>query len=473
MHEGAIAQGRLEMSAQLELANRSAESLNEVVLALNPGLEVAHATLNEQAATALREGETVRLIAPQLAVAPGRTAMVNLHYRGAPLLLREDYSSDQDMRGGGTTRFNRPVRTYLDARTILLLRDGDWRIWPLVSGEHSAIRNAIHLRVPADLAVMSSSEQTRQAGQVLHVWSAQPPQLLLVAGDYQTEQRAEGRISRGSASNPANTDIAVAALRLQHTLTTWLDAPIAASTPQAVTLPYVRDVVIGGNIIGVPALTSFFTVDGYILANEPPLQRVLGLRLAQAVLADRIAWAAASLNTSGEPRSQRTDCTISPAGKQHCITTVLGANSSQAPQGRLVEPRITSPARYALSIVVGNRITALDAQTRAEEQRFWQQLAASDPHSAIRDDNPFEAFFALKRRGLLPQRLSEQEAQHIAQLVVRLDEFYQQTGDVEFAAFVRTLAATHPIGGAPLTTDAFLQQVEAALLNTKDNAAIR
>lgn len=227
--------------------------------------------------------------------------------------------------------------------------------------------------------------------------------------------------------------------------------------PRSPVLYRVTAQLIGRTAVGLPPVVQFFTFDGYLVDREPQLQRLMPIRLAHAMLNDRIGWDTAPLNTTGEPRSQRTTCHTETNGQQRCTTTVVGINSSQAPHGRLFEPRIVSPALYAFSVIVGNRVALVDNKIQADERQLWQQLSAP----AKPGDN-FSALMALRQRGLLPTHLQDQEAQRIALLVLELDALQQQMDDAAFAAFIRNLAFAHPLGGTPLSDDVLQRHLKIA-----------
>lgn len=455
-HEGRIDPNGMTIDSRLEITNLDAKPVSTVLLALNPGLEVMYATLNGQPAKTQREGETVRLTVPNMTVASGQSITLTLAYRGSPILLREDYSSDQDMRDGETIRFSRPVRGYHDHQSLLLLRDGDWRIWPIVSGAHIAPKNELRLQVTGYPTILSSGEQIPQpSGPVAHTWSTHPPQLLFVAGLYRAEPLGRATILVAPKGSSYDWTMATEAVQLRQKLDTWIGDADGTVTYHAVTLPYVRDVAIGGMLVGVPAVVQFSTFDGYVLQNDEQLPRLLSIRLAHAALSDRIAWAVAPLNNSGEARARRVICANLGENDQGCETIALGVNSSQAPHGRLREPRVPSPALYALSVIVGNQIAGVDVRTQDEERQLWQQLSV--PAQAGDD---FAASIALRRRGLLPQRLSIEETRRIAQLVKQMDEIYVHKGHTAFATFIRDLIESYPPGGQPLTEQAFLKQIE-------------
>lgn len=471
-HLVTIEQTTLTANASLELINTSTQPLSSLVLALNPGLQVTQAQLDGQSVRVQPEGEAVRMYANQ-PIAPQQQVQLTLSYTGQPRLLREDYSHANGLSREEPTRFSRLVRSYLDNDVLLLQRDGDWRIWPLSSGPHLARQNRLQISFQATGTVVSSSEQVEQQDQrSVHTWSDQLPQLLISAAPYQRIESDAGVLYLAPMGNPLDYERATTLLRLRQSLAAWLGEPGAATPYQAIILPYTQDIMSGGSLVGMPASAAIPSseVQENSYTDAEWAQRIWALRLVNDMLSERIAWETAPLNTTGQPLSVSTECTYDAAGNENCVQQIRGDNTPQAPQGRLVEPKLTSPLLHAWSVVMSRSILSNDFAPSAleEEQELWNTLQAS-----AQANNPNqrseEAQRLLDQRGLLPGSFKSDEATNlrIAELVMQIDQLHQELGDAGLRNLLQEMALAHPPGAAPLTETAFQHLVTTALAQTK------
>lgn len=460
-HSGAVAGARIEMDARLALRNASEVEQSSVVLALNPGLQVSQAAVDGRPAEVRREGEAVRLSWPGGAIGPGEPAQVDLSYAGPLRLLREDYALVSSALGRDPTAFRRPVGAYLDTQVTLLQRDGDWRVWPLVAGPHLATEETgLELAVPASQPIASSGALLSQgrAG-VTYRWSGALPQLLLASAPYRVEREPGGGLLL-VAPQAGRRDAARArsALDVRRALAGWLEGEGAAGPYQVALLPYARETALGGAVIGLPGVPERDGVD----ASGQETVRHLAASLSQAWLLERLAWPAGALNTEGQLRAYVIESKRDETGQLQTVTRSLGGVNPQAPHGRLVEAREPTPLFTALSTVLGQGAMLRangDAAALADERRLWATLAAaaaaSNEERWQQVETLSKAERALSSQGLLSR--DPGDAYQLASLVVEIDHLRGNLGDEAFARLVRELAARHPLGGAPLTEDAFWQ----------------
>jgi len=459
-HTGVIVDSSIKMSAQLTLRNASGVEQSSLVLALNTGLQVNQASVNDQPVNIRREGEAIRLTFPGSPVDPGETVEVGLSYAGFPCLLREDYSLVTSTNGQSPTAFRSPVYVYLDSQVVLLQRDGDWRAWPLVAGPHLAVEgDELELTVHRALPIVSSGDIVEQRrSEITYRWLGRLPQFLLASAPYHVEHQADGTTLIAPLSDRRDAAHASTALTLRRTLADWLEVERPTEPHQAVILPYVGDVVVSGLVIGLPAIGSEWGLWDDVYETSFWSTRGLASALSRAWLTERITWPAGKLDTEGQLRSSITECDEpNETGQQRCVTRSLGGVNPQAPAGRLVEVKEISPLLEALSAVLGQQMTFRitgDQEALVEERRLWSALAAAPGELGYLEAKTFEM---LSSRGLLPRRSTIEDGHEIANLVMEIDHLHNDAGDEIFAQFVQELIMRHPVGSTPLTDDAFWQ----------------
>ncbi|NJO83719.1 MAG: hypothetical protein HC828_13570 [Blastochloris sp.] len=433
-HSGTVQRDTLRVTASLQLVNTTAASQSEIVLRLNPGLQVEQAQVNGQAATSDRAGEVVRLQRLAAGIAPGQTASVALVYAGTPVLLREDYAPPLGGPNGLPTRFARPVRNYITSDLLMLQRDGDWRVWPQTTAPYIAQQDAITLTVNTYPTLISSSYTAEQtAAGAAYQWKAPIPQLLLAAGNYPTQQSANDLIAMPPFGDQRDTARAEQALAARRAIEPYLGRPIPA-TLDLVFLPYSRDVVAGGAMLGVPATNlQLVSVNSFDLYQRWA-NGILAVQIAQALLADTVAWPIDRQNINGQIGSFAAQCS-GGTSEQTCTATSTGGISPQAPNGRITEPP-AAPLLQAWSIVVGRYVApgVLDAQTIAQERAMWQEMGGTDQGQA------FNSSFELRSRGLMSRSTLPDQMQTLARLVVQIDGLYQAYGPDRSAQLLRELA---------------------------------
>ncbi|HEU4322308.1 MAG TPA: ABC transporter permease [Roseiflexaceae bacterium] len=462
-HQGLIDNGALAVDSRLTVRNASASPRDSIVLRLNPGLDVTAVLVDDQPAQALRDGETVRIVQTDWRIDPNGQAVVRLSYRGLPLLLREDYSRANSRIREEPIMFARPVRTYIDATTVLLQRDGDWRAWPQTSAPYSARSQQIELDIRGyRIALGSGSRADNNQQPTRYLWQNSIPQLLLVAGDYTLHQSEQGDVYLPRMGSPRDYERALSALRMRQRLAGWLDeAPTAPY--QAVMLPYAQQVALGGVLVGVPAnaRVAFSAVQDDTYAEAQWATGMLGVEMVREVLQERVAWTVQPLHTQGQPRSLSIACTYNAAGEETCVREVYGGNTPQAPYGRVVEPALPSPLLHAWSVVLGRQLLRdeLGRATLIEEQRFWQALASPQ---AAGTNAELDARLMLHKRGLLPQNLPDQvsDSRRIAALVVPLEQRCREQGIPGLMKLLHEAGQQHPAGGTPFTEIGFRQLMQ-------------
>lgn len=454
-HEAHLAGSSMEVIAELQLVNTGQLPQTSIVLALNPGLRVTKTRINRALADAQPEGEFVRLVPANSPIQPREMVTVEISYQGMPHLFREDYSRANSMRGFEFTTFVQPIRAYVSDGIVLLERDGDWRIWPLMSTLHVAPESAITITLPAAFSVLSSGESRHTTPtSTTFAWSSLPPQLLVVAGPYAKRTTNYGDVYIAPMGDNGDIDRLTKTLLLQTRLENWLLRKPSGESYQAVVLPYSMEVVQGGSLIGIPVISGSTYSELQRHWGSQRATEILAHTLAQSWFDEKIAWPRGSLNTTGQSRSQYTECNFTD-GQPNCLTGNFGVNTPQAPQGRLTQPAIASPLLYAWSRITARHVATdlIDPALMEEERRWWVDLATRSGSAPTPES--MNALIHLTQQGLLPAGTWDNDALRVAQLVDRVNRLYQELGAEGFARVVEDLSIRYPPAGSIFSEDEF------------------
>gem|GEM_PF-3436523 len=462
-YTGDISTSGMTISANLSLLNNSVTTQPSVALMLNPGLKVTRASIENQPVEVQHVGEGVLLSSPTTSIQPGQVVRVELAYSGVPQLAREDYSLVTSLAGNNPASYTLPIRTYLDSDVILLQRDGNWRTWPLQPGPHVAPQSAVTLTIyHNNMPVISSGALIERHEMALtYQWSGALPQFLVASAPYQVQQQMHGTIFIAPLSDPRDIIRTSTALHLRRALSNWLEPKQSSAQYQAVILPYVQDVTLGGDIIGLPPTGRQLVLQDAFAPTSPEAMRRLASAISLAWLNDHISWLPGEMNTTGRVRSESTICTRATATDElKCETHDLGGINRQAPHRRVVEENAVSPLLKAFSVVLGQHLMMESTGGQEQlmhERQLWSQLATMSDELGTSSGG--YAFNALTSGGLLDLDTTLIDARAIAQLVVELEQISSTNGDTAFVQLVHDLVVRHPIGGPPLTEQVFQQTV--------------
>lgn len=466
-HKGTISGNTVNVTSTFMLLNTSGQEFRSLFFTLNTGLQVTDAAINGQTASANREGESIRLIAADSTIMPGDVVSVELTYAGYIQIMREDFQRVINVIGHSSPSFSKPVQAYLDQTNVYFQRDGDWLAWPQNPGPHlAALENAIQLTIDGHLPVASSGELILEGQTTTYQWLGKIPKLLLIAGPYrQDKSNSSGVLFIPPHPDPRDTIRITSALDIWLELNQWFNPDRETGPNQIVILPYADEVIIGGSLVGLPETSVTMFPSGLIYdKNEwPELERNLAIAISNAWLVDTISWAPGKLGTAGVYRSWSTTCSeeTDESGQQICETVGLGEPSPQAPFGRLVESESANHLRIALSVVIGQKLTAQVSNfsySMDEELELWTSLS-SPPENAVEGYDQFwpleKINYELISKGLLPGSTSLIDGCKVAKLVLPIDLLYEDLGKDRFADFIQELSQTYPIGGEPLEIEHF------------------
>ena len=481
VEQSVILNGRiLVASTKMSLKNVTGATHDSVELSLNPGMRVGEATVDGESVSSQRVGELIRLENLPSTVAGGGKIGLRLRYSGVPILLREDYQLASTTAEANPVSFQQSYVSFVSERALQWMRDSDWLAWPLTSGPHVA-GNAHKLRISfnnRDGPVLTSGAVISQdSGIDIYTWD-KPPQFLLAAGGvYRHSSSAAGDTWVGRLSTEQTEATAQKLLRLRRALGEWLE-PSPAAVYQAVELPYVQGIAMGGSLLGFPnkidsgfsfSSTSVTVSDSSSGAppevttlHTPPAAAALHLavELGSAWLSDEVLWPRNALTRSGNLRSYSVTCGLpDDTGNRECVRESLGGANPQAPDGRWSEESESqsdvAPLLRAFAVVIAHELVLTAAGERAfveEELARWNGTARPD----------------LESRGntgafMPPVLMTEQPPVgawtdrpncRLAHFVVALNGFKSQLGRDALAALIAALAQAHPPGGDPVTEEA-------------------
>ncbi|MCY3994080.1 MAG: hypothetical protein OXF50_22845 [Caldilineaceae bacterium] len=480
VEQSVILNGRiLVASTKMSLKNMTGAAHDSVELSLNSGLLVTDATVDGEPVFSQRAGELIRLESLPSPVPANDGIVLELRYTGIPVLLREDYTPATSISGNNPASFRKEAVSFVNERTLQWMRDSDWFAWPLSSGPHVA-GNAHKLRISFnnwDGPVLTSGAVIAQdSGVDIYTWD-KPPQFLLARGVYRHDSSAEGDTWVGKLSTGQTTTTARKLLRLRRALGEWLE-PSPPAAYQAVELPYVQGIAMGGSLLGFPnEIESSFshsstsvTVSDSSSGAPPEVKTVhtpaaasflnLAVEVSRPWLSDEILWPRNELTRSGNLRSYSVTCDPpDDTGNQECVRESLGGVNPQAPDGRWSEESESksdvAPLLQAFAVVVAHELVLTVAGEQAfvkEELSKWNGIILLYLEGQGNTNSLISPYLA-------PEQLpvgtwTDRHNCQLAHFVVALSEFKSQLGRDALAGLIAALAQTHPPGGDPITEEA-------------------
>ena len=469
----------LQIGTRMRLYNRSGEAQGMVDLGLNPGLRVTAASVDGEAVSSQRIGELIRMGPLPSTVAAGGKIELELQYTGVPILLREDYQLASTITEGDPVSYRQSYVSFVGGHDLQWMRDSDWLSWPRTAGPHVASENhrlQIALSRSDGPFHSSSAFGTLTGDEIVFAWD-KPPQFLAAGGVYRHSSSAEGDIWVGKLSTAQTTTTARKLLRLRRALGEWLE-PSPPAAYQAVELPYVQGIAMGGSLLGFSnEIESNFSISSTSVTvsdsssgappevktvHTPPAASTLNLavEVGRAWLSDEVVWPRKELTRSGNLRSYSVTCDPpDDTGNQECIQESLGGVNPQAPNGRWSEESESqsdvAPLLQAFAVVVAHELVLTVAGEQAfveEELSKWNGIVLFylEGHG---DTSSFMPPF------LFPEQLpvgtwTKRHNCRLAHFVVALNGFKSQFGRDALADLIAALAQAHPPGGDPITEEA-------------------
>ncbi len=440
--------------SRLVLKYTGKSQVSQLLLRLNSGLVVNHATLNGQPFVLNRNGESLIGQLPAQ-IDPGKTIEVALSYSGRLIIHREDIAQSYALRGLWI-QYPLPVRAYLQAGNGFFERDGDWRPWPFTSQQHLA-KNENKLTITGierNKVVLSSATTSiyQDQGESQFIWTGPQPPALLVFGDLKIVDLGSGN-KACFFSSPTQDDLVAA----QHSIQILTEALEWAGIEQPsyltiAQLPFLQDAAWGNGILFYPEPSLVMTyLSGIHRKNSSPEQMTIyrAHLITQAVLR-------ASIHLSDPVLSY-----IPPAG-EHL--------QPQIPFGRLVpmsqETFSEALAWYFALLNTASQQQELDLMAR--EISFWKKVLEfnqTGENQTVAQAIARQSLFGkLADLGIPTTSWSPDRLASLASNIIGLDEIYQSLGKSSFQAlFQRVCAQYSPNSETVLSGAAFFQ--EAAMVN--------
>jgi hypothetical protein len=263
--------GNLDGRALMVLKPLQQTNSNQVVLKLNPGLELqAVQDGTGRALNVKREGDGVVI---ELLEPPGESLTLQLSWQGKLYLpvqafgLRWKYP---DAPGVYRNEIPRPPGALLFNGIGYLLRDGDWYPWPWTAGPRQAQVNQITISSEAENVLSSVPLESGQAS-----WEGEMPPVFLVFHPPGNEAVGEGKIFFGSLSGSQQLEKSRLFAAAMRDL-----SPILGIKPakNVVALPYLGNIIWTDDLLLVPDGSGFYTpkafetaLNGVITPQNPPL----------------------------------------------------------------------------------------------------------------------------------------------------------------------------------------------------------
>jgi len=430
-HIGSIADNQLKLASKLTILNASSDPQTDLFLSLNPGLTCHKAKVNNETALCEREGEFVHIPLP-MPVKPNQKISVEVFYQGKLILLREDYSLADTIRGYSPPSFQNPVYSYLQNDILYLHRDGNWKVHPLSSFSHIGA-TTITLSVPVSSQIFSSGEIIEQnSSHITYQWRDTLPQILLVSAPYIEIPTSNDKIFLGVYSDKSDFDKAVLLLTFKKSLDSKFSL-ITDSQQTVIMLPYAQELIFSDSIIGLPAK--------YRNQTDVNVEYLLARDASFAWLIDHISWPH-EINTVGYLRSFETVCDKpDERGYQECRKISLGNYNLQAPQRRVIYQIADNNVLYALQTILALDLLKSSVQNESfvkHEYENWLQKAECNNETIIPSADILKARW-----------------------VVGIYRLFDRIGEDGASKLLSFLAEKYKPGSPALTEQEFLQTIES------------
>jgi hypothetical protein len=430
-HIGSIADNQLKLASKLTILNASSDPQTDLFLSLNQGLTCDKAKVNNETALCEREGEFVRIPLP-MPVKPNQKISVEAFYQGKLILLREDYSLADTIRGYSPPSFQNPVYSYLQNDILYLHRDGNWKVHPLSSFSHIGA-TTITLSVPVSSQIFSSGEIIEQnSSHITYQWRDTLPQILLVSAPYIEIPTSNDKIFLGVYSDKSDLDKAVLLLTFKKSLDSKFSL-ITDSQQTVIMLPYAQELIFSDSIIGLPAK--------YRNQTDVNAEYLLARDASFAWLIDHISWPH-EINTVGYLRSFEIVCDKpDERGYQECRKISLGNYNLQAPQRRVIYQIADNNVLYALQTILALDLLKSSVQNESfvkREYENWLQKAECNNETIIPSADILKARW-----------------------VVGIYRLFNRIGEDGASKLLSFLAEKYKPGSPALTEQEFLQTIES------------
>ena len=372
--------GNVEGRALMVLKPLQQIDTNQVVLKLNPGLELqAIQDGTGRALNVKREGDGIVI---ELLEPPGESLTLQLSWQGKLYLpvqafgFRWEYPDAPDVYLNGVPQ---PPGALLFKGIGYLLRDGDWYPWPWIAGPRQALINQITISSEAENVLSSVPLESGEA-----TWEGAMPPVFLVFYPPGNEAVGEGKIYYGSLSGSQQVEKSRLFAAAMRDL-----SPILGIKPakNVVALPYLGNIIWTEDLLLVPDGSGFYTPKAFESAlngvispqNHPLFTRVFYYALVRT-------WLFNLIPPEPEPYGHPT---IEYEGKEIKGQSLdLPQNIWQEERCRWFQPPEVLDLKYVWN---PRRSTYIKPSGEFASLAFWIAMELSDP-KVMREDLDLMAY---------------------------------------------------------------------------------
>ncbi|MES0360490.1 MAG: hypothetical protein ABUK20_06205 [Anaerolineales bacterium] len=353
---------------------------NQVVLKLNPGLELqATQDGTGSALNVKREGDGVVI---ELLEPPGESLTLQFSWQGKLYLPVQAFGfrwKYPDAPGVYRNEIPRPPGALLFNRIGYLLRDGDWYPWPWIAGPRQAQVNQVTIYSDAENALSSVPMESGEAS-----WEGEMPAVFLVFHPPGNEALGEGKIFFGSLSGSQQVEKS----RLFAAAMSDL-SPILGIKPakNVVALPYLGNIIWTEDLLLVPDGSGFYTPKAFESALDSvisPQNHPLNTRVFYYALVR--TWLFNLIPPEPEPYGHPT---IEYEGKEIKDQSLdFPQHVWQEERGRWFQPPEVLDLKYVWN---PRRSTYIKPSGEFASLAFWIAMELSDP-DVMREDLDLMAY---------------------------------------------------------------------------------
>jgi hypothetical protein len=373
--------GYVEGRALMVLKPLQQVDANQVVLKLNPGLEL-QAVLDEtgRALEVKQEGDGVVI---QLLELPGDSLTLQLSWQGQLYLPVQAFGfrwKYPDAPGLYRNEIPRPPGALLIDGIGYLLRDGDWYPWPWIAEPRQAQVNQVTISSEAENVLSTVPLESGEG-----FWEGEMPPVFLVFHPPGYEPLGEGKIYHGTLSGSQQVEKSRLFAAAMRDL-----SPILGIKPakNVVALPYLGNIIWTEDMLLMPDGSGFYTPEAFETAldgvispqNQPLFTRVFYYALVRT-------WLFNLIPPEPEPYGHPT---IEYKGREIKGQSLdLPEQLWREERGRWFQPPEVLDLKYVWN---PRRSTYIKPSGEFASLAFWIAMELSDPE-VMKEDLDLLAYF--------------------------------------------------------------------------------
>ena len=371
-----------------------------LVVALNPGLRVTHATVGAVAITPQVRMGWWTLPLANSAAQQGQPTPITIAYQGTLTLPRSDYAHyEAGLSFGPQTAFadvTLPVAAYAGQGVAFLQAGGDWYPRPWVTNEAGSMNQgdvlqSVRVALPLEARVIHSAGSLTRQGtqQVVQVQATQrlPGAFLAAVNDAQSVTVAEGVVlAHGATPQGVSLTFAATLLHVVRQLQGWLGS--GQSAWQAVFLPLITTPQVGPGVIFVPEITTSDYADLELQPDLAIARLYADAYYLRGTLTPSGRWHAAAQLMALAWWQAQLDADV---GAGTVVTTPTDTSGMGPPQRALFPPHADLVgdivAAYLADLITGDQF---GSATRAADLQLRRQMHVATQQRVHPDDQQQE-----------------------------------------------------------------------------------